>query len=122
MHNLLSYCFRLLFLCLGLKILTQPKNVVCKPGEESGFSIKTSKTAPAYQWYLNGNKISIKDKDYKGCTTEELSISKCLPKHKGSYKCFVTTESDTLLISEIATLKIGNKFQACMYNNGILFF
>ena len=96
-----------LFSCLGLRILTQPKNAVCKPGDKLGFFIETSKTAQAYQWYLNGNQICDEDKDYEGSTTKQLIISKCLPKHKGSYKCVVTTELDTLLTSEIATLKIG---------------
>ena len=94
-------------MCLGLRILTQPENVVCKPGDKLGFIIGTSPTAKSYQWKLNGNDISNEDKDYEGSTTEHLSISKCLPKHKGSYQCVVTTELDTALMSENATLKIG---------------
>ena len=93
--------------CLGLRILTQPDNVVCKPGDKLGFTIETSPTAKSYQWKLNGNEISGEDMEYHGSTTNFLSISKCLPKHKGSYKCIVTTELDTSLTSEIATLKIG---------------
>ena len=71
----------------------------------------TSKTAQAYQWYLNGIEISNDDKDYEGSTTEVLSINKCLPKHKGSYKCILTTELDTLLTTDIASLKIGKHTQ-----------
>ena len=72
-----------------------------------GFSIETSKMAKAYQWYFNGNEISNEDMDYEGSTTEVLSINKCLPKHKGSYKCVLINELDTSLSTEIATLKIG---------------
>ena len=91
---------------VGLKILTQPKNVVCKPGVKFGFSIETSKTAQAYQWYLNGKEMN-ENEDCEGSTTEHLSISKCLPKHKGSYHCVVVTELDTRVTTEIATLIIG---------------
>ena len=87
--------------------MTRPKNVDCKPGDKLGIFIETSKTAQAYQWYLNGNEISSEDKDYEGSKTERLSISKCLPKHKGSYNCAVITELDTCLNTEIATLKIS---------------
>ena len=87
--------------------MSQPKNVRCKPGERLEFSIETSKTAQAYQWCLNGNEISSEDNDYEGSTTRCILISKCLPKHKGSYRCLVTTELDTLLSSETATLEIG---------------
>ena len=93
--------------------MTQPKNVVCKPGDKLGFSIETSKTAKAYQWYINRKEINNKDKDYDGSTTEVLSINKCLPKHKGSYKCVLVTELDTLLTTEIATLKIGMHTELC---------
>ena len=98
---------------VGLRILTQPKNVVCTPGDKVGFTIETSPTAKSYQWKLNGNEISNEDKEYHGSTTNSLSISKCLSKHKGSYKCIVTTELDLLLSSEIATLKIGMSVNVC---------
>ena len=87
--------------------MAQPKNVNCKPGEKLGFSVETSKTAQAYQWYLNGIVINNEDKVYDGSTTEVLSINRCLPKHKGSYQCIVMTELDTPLRTEIATLEIG---------------
>ena len=96
-----------LFSCLGLRILTQPKNVICQPGDKLGFSVETSKPAQAYQWYLNGIVISNEDKDYDGSTTEVLSINRSLPKHKGFYQCIVMTELETSLSTEIATLKIG---------------
>ena len=102
-----------LFSCLGLRILTQPKSVVCKPGDKLGFSVKTSKTAKAYQWYLNGKVINKEDKDYDGSTTKALSINRCLPKHKGSYQCIVMTELDTSLRIEIATLEIGMYTELC---------
>ena len=76
-----------------------------------GFSIETSKTVQACQWHLNGNEISNEDKDYEGSTTEVLSINKCLPKHKGSYKCVLVTELDTSLTTESAVLKIGMYFE-----------
>ena len=95
--------------CIGLEILTQPKNVACISGDQVGFSIETSKTAKAYQWYLNGNEISNEDKDYEGSTNQHLLINKCLSKHKGFYKCIVITELDTKLTSDIATLTIGEK-------------
>ena len=97
--------------------MTQPENVVCKPGDKVGFTIETSPAAKSYQWKLNGNEISNEDMNYEGSTSEHLSISKCLPKHKGSYKCVITTQLDTSLSSEIATLKIGENgivhFLAC---------
>ena len=97
----------------GLRILTHPKDVVCKPGDRLGFSIETSKTAQSYKWYLNGNEISSEDEDYEGSTTEVLSINKCLPKHKGSYKCVLVTELDTSLTTESAVLKIGMYTELC---------
>ena len=97
----------------GLRILTQPKNVICQPGDKLGFSVETSKTAKAYQWYLNGKVINKEDKDFDGSTTEVLSISRCLPKHKGSYQCIVMTELETSLRTEIATLEIGMYTEVC---------
>ena len=92
---------------LGLRILTQPKNLVCQPGDKLVFSVETSKTAQAYQWCLNASKITSDNKDYEGCISEKLFINGCLPKHKGSYQCILMTELDTYLSTEIATLKIG---------------
>ena len=106
----MNYCKQLivvLFSCLGLRILTQPKNVNCNPGDKLRFSVETSKTAQAYQWYFNGIVINNEDKDYDGSTTEILSINRCLPKHKGSYQCIVMTELETSLRTETATLEIG---------------
>ena len=87
--------------------MTQPKNVVCQPGDKLEFSIETSRTAQAYQWCLNGTEVNKEDKDYDGSTTKALSINRCLPKHKGSYQCIVMTELETSLSTEIATLEIG---------------
>ena len=100
-------CFKHLFSCLGFRILTQPKNIVCQPGDKLVFLVETSKIAQAYQWYWNEKKIPTDNKDYEGCVSDKLSINGCLPKHKGSYKCIVMTELDTSLSTEIATLKIG---------------
>ena len=102
-----------LFSCLGLRILTQPKNVVCQPGDKLGFSIETSKPAQAYQWYLNRIVINKEDKDYDGSTAEVLTINRCLPKHKGSYQCIVMTELEKSLSTEIATLEIGKSTEVC---------
>ena len=102
-----------LFSCLGLRILTQPKSVICQPGDKLGFSVKTSKTAKAYQWYLNGKVINNEDKGYDGPTAEVLSVTRCLPKHKGSFQCIVMTELDTSLSTEIATLEIGMYTEVC---------
>ena len=116
MTEYVYWCFRYLdhlFSCLGLRILTQPKNVICQPGDKLEFYIKTSKTAQAYQWYWNEKEISKEDKDYDGSTTEVLCINRCLPKHKGSYKCVLVTELDTSLSTEIATLKIGMHTELC---------
>ena len=93
--------------------MTQPKNVVCNPGDKLGFSVKTSRTAQAYQWYLNGKVINNEDKDYDGSTAEVLTVTRCLPKHKGSYQCIVMTELETSLRTEIATLKIGKSTEVC---------
>ena len=93
--------------------MTQPKGVVCQPGDKLGFSVATSKTAKAYQWYLNGKVINNEDKDYDGSTAEVLSVTRCLPKHKGSYQCIVMTELETSLSTEIATLEIGMYTEVC---------
>ena len=93
--------------------MTQPKSVICQPGDKLGFSVETSKTAKAYQWYLNGIVINKEDKDYDGSTAEVLSVNRCLPKHKGSYQCIVLTELDTSLSTEIATLEIGMYTEVC---------
>ena len=102
-----------MFSCLGLRILTQPKSVICNPGDKLGFFIETSTPALAYQWCLNGMKITTDNKDYEGCISEKLSINGCLPKHKGSYQCIVVTELETSLSTEIATLKIGMYTELC---------
>ena len=93
--------------------MTQPKNVICQPGDKLGFSIQTSKPAQAYQWYWNEKEICKEDKDYDGSTAEALTLDKCLPKHKGSYQCIVMTELETLLRTETATLKIGMYPKIC---------
>ena len=93
--------------------MTQPKNVICQPGDKLGFSIATSKPAKAYQWYWNEKEINKEDKDYDGSTAETLFIDECLPKHKGSYQCIVMTELDTSLSTDIATLKIGMYTELC---------
>ena len=99
--------------CVGLRILTQPKNVICQPGDKLGFSVKTSRTAKAYQWNFNGIVINKEDKDYDGSSTDVLSVTRCLPKHKGSYQCIVMTELKTSLRTEIATLEIGMYTEVC---------
>ena len=117
-HDYLTECLVCTYLIcssyLGLRILTQPENVVCKPGDNLEFTVETSSTAKSYQWNLNGKEISNEDRDYDGSNTKHLSICKCLPKHKGSYKCVITTELDTSLSSEIATLKIGMYVHVCV--------
>ena len=102
-----------LFSCLGLRILTQLKNVICQPGDKLRFSIKTSKPAQAYKWIFNGIVINKEDKDYDGSSTDVLSVNRCLPKHKGSYQCIVMTELETSLRTEIATLEIGKSTEVC---------
>ena len=104
-----SLVIALFLLFIDIAILTQPKNTICNPGDKVEFTIKTSPTAQRHQWYLNGQEISNEDKDYEGSTTEHLLIVKCLPKHKGSYNCVVSFESDAPLTSKSATLKIGIK-------------
>ena len=104
--------------------MAQPKSIVCQPGDKLRFSVETSKTAKAYQWYWNEKEICKEDKDYDGSTTEALSIDKCLPKHKGSYKCVLVTELDTSLSTEIATLQIGmhtELYQAPFKSSSLLF-
>ena len=104
----MNYYVQLIVLfCSGLRILTQPKSVICQPGDKLGLSIETSKPALAYQWYLNGKVINKEDKNYDGSTAEVLSVNRCLPKQKGSYQCIVMTELNTSLSTEIATLEIG---------------
>ena len=87
--------------------MSQPKDILCEPGEKLEFMFETSPKANSYQWYFNESEISDEDQDYEGSTTEQLVLSKCLPKHKGFFKCVVTNDTGRSLASETATLMIG---------------
>ena len=94
--------------------LVHPEDVITKPGLRAEFSIATTSTANTYKWHFQGKEISSEETDYIGTTTNTLIIEKCLPKHKGSYKCVVTflDKSEEIFISESATLTIG-MFENC---------
>ena len=87
-------------------ILCHPKDIETKPGSSVEFFIETSRTAIAHEWHFQEQTIS-SDTDYRGSSTDHLTVIKCLPKHKGTYKCIVTDESGKTFISESATLTIG---------------
>ena len=90
-----------------LIFLIHPKNVTTKPGLTVEFSIETSSKVKAYQWYFQEKPLSSEGTDYRGFTTKKLTIVKCLPKHKGAYKCVVTDESGETFTSIVASLSIG---------------
>ena len=73
------------------------------------FQVKTSPAATTYKWFFEGSMISPESTDYEGSSTENLIITKCLPKHKGAYMCLITNEKDETLHSEAATLNIGKR-------------
>ena len=82
-------------------------NVTTKPGLTVEFSVQTYSTVRKWEWYFQEETISNEEADYRGSTTEKLIIEKCLPKHKGAYKCVVTDESGETFTSKTATLSIG---------------
>ena len=88
-------------------ILCHPKDIKTKPGSSVEFFIETSRTAIAHEWHFQEQTISSDDADYRGPTTERLTVTKCLPKHKGAYKCVVTNTFGKTFTSESATLTIG---------------
>ena len=104
-HTLCTHTCTLLL--IALRIVSQPKDVLSEPGEKLEFTFETSPKANSYKWYFNESEISDEDQDYEGSTTEQLVLSKCLPKHKGFFKCVVTNDSGRSLASETATLMIG---------------
>ena len=84
-----------------------PKDIKAIPGSNVQFSIKTSKRAIiTFNWLFRERSISCEEEDYVGSTTECLTISKCLPKHKGAYRCIVTDTSGKTFPSKTATLDI----------------
>ena len=87
--------------------LHHPKDIKTLPGSFKEFSVKTSKATLTYQWYFQEQPISSEDDDYRGSTRDNLTIAKCLPKHKGAYKCVVTDVLGNKFTSENATLTIG---------------
>ena len=103
-------------------ILHHPKDIVTELGLRVIFSIETSRTATEHQWYFQQQLISSEDVTYNGFTTDTLTITKCLPKHKGVYKCVVTDESGEMFMSESATLKISKFILAIvLYCNLIIY-
>ena len=88
-------------------ILAHPKDINTKPGSSVEFSVTTAITAKACIWYFQERPISSEETEYRGSTTSILSITRCLPKHKGAYKCAVSTESGQTFYSESAALTIG---------------
>ena len=99
-------------------ILCHPKDIETKPGSSVEFFIEISRTAIAHEWHFQEQTISSDNTDYRGPTTEHLTIAKCLPKHKGAYKCVVTDESGKTFTSESATLTIGRLafvYKLCVY-------
>ena len=91
----------------AFKFLMHPMDVHTKPGLSVNFSIKTSQSAKTRKWYFQEEQISSEATDYGGSTTDSLVIARCLPKHKGVYRCVVTDASGKTHTSDNATLTIG---------------
>ena len=104
---ILQYCDFLFLSIAALKFLKHPRNVNTQPGLSVEFSITTSQPVRICNWYFQENLISSEDADYIGSTTDSLTIAKCLPKHKGTYKCVVTDEFDETHSSKVASLTMG---------------
>ena len=96
----------------ALKIQEHPQNTTSKPGERVEFLVQTDPIARSYMWYHQEVEISTNDPHYVGPASHLLLIKKCLPKHKGAYKCLVTDTSGKSYFSRSAMLKIGKT--ACM--------
>ena len=90
-----------------LKILEHPQDVTCKPGEKVELLIKTEPIAREHKWYFEESEITANVDQLEGFSTSLLTIKKCLPKHKGSYKCLVTDETGKSLASLNADVMIG---------------
>ena len=88
--------------------LRHPKDIKTISGLGEEFSIETHlNAAKAHQWYFQEEPISSESGEYSGSTTNRLTITKCLPKHEGTYKCVITDESGQKFTSESSTLTVG---------------
>ena len=94
--------------------LKHPSDADSQPGSTVKFSI-VSEVAITYIWYFKENPISKEDTEYSGSTTDSLTITVCLPKHKGSYKCVITDDSGRTHTSKNATLTIGEFVSVCVF-------
>ena len=94
--------------------LKHPKAVNTQPGSSAEFSVTTSHTVNTYNWYFQDKPISsdTEDTGYSGSTTDSLTITTCLSKHEGAYKCVVTDESGKTHSSDSASLTIS-EFIVC---------
>ena len=101
------YCAYTTLSYTALTFVIQPKDVLTNLGESIEFSIKTSPMATTYLWHFQEKQITSEDIDYEGYKTDNLLIPKCLPKHRGAYKCIVTDEAGETLSSESGMLKFG---------------
>ena len=90
----------------SLKFVTNPVDTTTSQGLKAKFSVTTTPIANSYKWFFQDGPISAENADYKGALTDTLVITKCLPKHKGAYKCVATILSKRF-ISASATLIIG---------------
>ena len=124
LHLILLYNFTFLFLVCSSQtipiILKQPEDITSKPGMIIEFTIQTSSAAKTFNWYFESKSISSEETNCEGITTDILTIKKCLPKHKGAYKCLVTNKSGETFSSESATLTIGEL--ANSYCNSYVFY
>ena len=88
--------------------LRHPEDRKAKRGSNAEFSIETfGNIVEKNQWYFQEKPISSEEANYKGSTTDRLTITKCLPQCEGAYKCVVTIESGETFTSESATLTVG---------------
>ncbi len=88
-------------------ITEHPKNQCINPGEMAKLTVKTLKHPSMCQWYQNGHSLPIPGDGYHGADTPSLVINKCFSKHKGVYHCVLTSGTDEEVISNSATLTIG---------------
>ena len=107
--------------------LRHPEDTEAKNSSNVEFSIKTfGIIIKMHQWYFQEKPISSEEANYRGSTTDTLTITKCSPEHTGVYKCVVNEESGKTFTSESAILTVGKLmlvllytyntvYQVCMY-------
>lgn len=87
-------------------ITKQPEDRSCMAGEVIQFSVETQPPPVKCQWY-HEERVLTDSEGYQGSNTQILCIRKCFSRHKGPYKCILTTQSGSEITSTSARLQIG---------------